>query len=818
MSNELNLPKFYQFLQRYEENNSCWIDAADDNGDGLVIKSEFKKFMLDEFDWNGEANTVDEKKDLASKYFDKINSFKTGNVQGASKKSEKSTLSDKDFETIERNIKLYEAFDKYAKENIKTDDVADVLGNYSSKWVNDVKEALGAYLESYKGDPDESDALAEFLDAKLGNIQSQIAAEYCAIVYTTDELQETLAEYPEYKVADDSTLQGIIKAYVESAGADGDFDIDTIMEDIRDIVDGYLATAELGEGDVSALEGLEYNDSALNPLQIAVLTQTIKDELATSGEDYSNYTELFNSAVEEFIQTQLASGEGFAALKTGITTKFGDSEQKRKLDNYVDIMDNYGDIDAPDAPDSPVANAIDKIKEMREGVPTSSDQFAAVDLNVARDVVPKSKESGNDFYQKLVDAFGEEIANMIAVNDKFSEVYEAILNEVIEKLNNNEWSYENDQAKIEQYIIEQIFFKLNDIIEDEGVKNISGEDLNNMYDNLANSADEITDNDESLAMHRQAAIKYCDLLMAKGGAYAVAVKDVFDANYKDAINKAKPASIMKDMEELKAKVANIQDLQQSIQWSGDLKDEMIYDVNETVVLDVADNVDGKYYFTVTKGNNIAVVQDGKLNINTGDKPGRYDIEITPMQGGIHVGEPKRIKIIVNEATNIKPIDDSNVLKNVSGYLQTGTAQKWNTAWDWAKTSVSAFLGSLKTSLINEGYAPDRVEQAITSAKDLYNNVLDGCKKVNDDFAGAGGTTKDGLRDSKPDGETTYVDAFYHIQNDDGTSDDAKNRGKADAGSSKYGICMLEEVGFWSSNEYTVIISKAKIVEKLKSFF
>lgn len=795
MSNELNLPKFYQFLTSFGENNA-WIAEADESGDGLVIKKEFKNFMLDKFDWNGEADTETEKKDLANKYFEKINSFKTGNVVGASRKSEKSTLSDKDFETIERNIKLYEAFNEYANENITTDDVADVLGNYSSKWVNDVKEALGAYLESYKGDPDDPDALAEFLDAKLGNIQSQIAAEYCAIVYTTNELQETLAEYPEYKVADDSTLQGIIKAYVESAGADGDFDIDTIMEDIRDIVDGYLATAELGDGDVSALEGLEYNDSALNPLQIAVLTQTIKDELATSGEDYSNYTELFNSAVEEFIQTQLASGEGFAALKTGITTKFGQSEQMTKLKNYVYIMDNYGDIDAPD---SPVAKVKEITSAMTEGISIPSDQIVAVDLNVARDVVPKSKESGNDFYQKLVDAFGEEIASKIAVNDRFSEVYEAILNEVIEKLNNNEWVLPDDQAKIEQYIIEQIFFKLNDIIEDEAVKNISGEALNNMYDNLANSADEITDREESLAMHRQAAIKYCDLLMAKGGAYADAVKDVLGANYKNIINGELPASIMKYMEDLKAKVANIQELQeQSINWSEELQNHISY-VNESYELNIADNVEG-VYFEVTEGTNIAEVnRNGKLVINTGDKPGTHTIQITPMQGGSPVGEPKEIIITVNKET--KPIDDSDVLKNVSGYLQTGTAQEWSTAWDWAKTSVSTFLDSLKTSLINDGYSSDRVEQAINFVKVTYETIFTRSKRMDD-------------LSSLTDANRGY---FYHKQDeiDDDKLDEfiTDNSGYAD--NSTYGICMLEDVDC-GRNDYTVVISKVKIVELLKN--
>ena len=45
MSNELNLPKFYQFLTSFGENNA-WIAEADESGDGLVIKREFKNFVL----------------------------------------------------------------------------------------------------------------------------------------------------------------------------------------------------------------------------------------------------------------------------------------------------------------------------------------------------------------------------------------------------------------------------------------------------------------------------------------------------------------------------------------------------------------------------------------------------------------------------------------------------------------------------------------------------------------------------------------------------------------------------------------------------
>ena len=46
-----DISRVYAFLAKQGD----WVNEADKNGDGTIIKSEFKNFMEENFEWDGET-------------------------------------------------------------------------------------------------------------------------------------------------------------------------------------------------------------------------------------------------------------------------------------------------------------------------------------------------------------------------------------------------------------------------------------------------------------------------------------------------------------------------------------------------------------------------------------------------------------------------------------------------------------------------------------------------------------------------------------------------------------------------------------------
>ena len=62
MANDFTIGKMYQFIHEYNNGGAydSWVTAADANGDGTLIKSEFEQWIAEELPyWNGlEASEV----------------------------------------------------------------------------------------------------------------------------------------------------------------------------------------------------------------------------------------------------------------------------------------------------------------------------------------------------------------------------------------------------------------------------------------------------------------------------------------------------------------------------------------------------------------------------------------------------------------------------------------------------------------------------------------------------------------------------------------------------------------------------------------
>lgn len=604
---EVNTRKFYQFLAQYQSEGG-WVNVADSqhgNGDGTVIKSEFSKFMKAE--WNGEENG-ELTNDLINSFWKKIDTNTSASKISGTKLKNLNALDKTEVANLDKQLEVYVKFDEFISNNVK---IPNVLTSTGSQWKTDVKDQLGKLLDNYINGGASGD-----LDALLAEAYPQIAnkctAQYCAVEYQNSLMNTVLKDYPDYRVADDATLQSLITAYISTI--DADTDAKAIKEAIRSIMDAYLATAGLGNGSDYDLSSLGFDGEELNGLQIAVITQTIKNQLSSEIGNYEGYEDEFNTAVQQFIDSKIAAGGTFEELKA-CAGEFATSEFKTNLDNVITIDKTY-----------------------------------------------KNVEEGSTFYKALVKEFGESFAKLISQDARYLDVYKEILNDVKTQVQNGSLKMED----VSNYILKQIADKIVDFFPN-GYGDMSLSELSSMYDMMASAADAQNDDDKSLTQHREAAINYCDAVAAKSTSLKTAVTDIFGSNWSSTINSLYPSEIKSKMAELKAKVAEIGDISEM---SDAEKSSLLNNIPETLTLSYGASKDfdlpssASCKGSVITTDRITYVASGVLSYNKtnntvavdSSKAGTYTGTIVMYIDGVKVAS-KTITVTITKELDVATIAD-----------------------------------------------------------------------------------------------------------------------------------------------------------------
>ena len=189
---EVNTTKFYQFLAQYQKEGSSWTDIADSehgNGDGTVIKSEFRAFLNAE--WNGEENG-ELTNDLINSFWKKIDTNQSATKIKGTKLKNLNALDKKEVEALDKKLEVYVAFDKYVSENVT---IPAVLTSMGSQWKSSVVDELTTILEKYISGGCNGD-LETVLGEALPAIANKCTAHYCAVEYQESLKSTLLADYP----------------------------------------------------------------------------------------------------------------------------------------------------------------------------------------------------------------------------------------------------------------------------------------------------------------------------------------------------------------------------------------------------------------------------------------------------------------------------------------------------------------------------------------------------------------------------------------------------------------------------------------------
>ena len=207
MSND-SISRVYQFLA----NQGDWVSAADKDGDGTVVKTEFRNFMEDNFEWDGETTEAG-KNDLINSFWNTIDTDQSGKVRGTNLK-DKNALNKDEIAAMEDRIEMYEILNDFTSTLSAPYVVQDAAG-----WKKSVSEGLGALVETFIKQGGKPDELEAYLEEKSVSVEQKATADYCANEYLKKTMTDFIKEYG-YSYAEDGTLQGIINTYVQNIPED----------------------------------------------------------------------------------------------------------------------------------------------------------------------------------------------------------------------------------------------------------------------------------------------------------------------------------------------------------------------------------------------------------------------------------------------------------------------------------------------------------------------------------------------------------------------------------------------------------------------
>ena len=770
MSNDANIGKFYQFLAKYEAKGVNWVDVADGdygNDDGTVIKSEFRKFLTGE--WNGNENG-ELTNDLINTFWKQIDTNTSASKISGTKLKNLNALDSTEVDNLDRKLDAFVELQRY----IDGIQIPKGLGKTGSQWRAEIVDQLTQFVNNLGSVSDVETAIAD----KYKQIANKATAEYAAVEYQETLKKGALKDYPEYKVADDSTLQSIIANYV--ASVDIEASAEAIIEDIQSIINSYLATAELSEDDSVDLDEYGYDYGELNDLQKAVIAQTIKNHLKDKANDYKGFETEFNNAVQKFIDRLIEEGEGtdFTDLKAK-AGEFATSQEKKNLDNVVTVKRKYSDIKA---------------------------------------------DTSDAFFNTVKLKFGDTLANQIAKNDRYLDVYQEVINDVITRVGNGEFlteSGELDEAAVEAYLLEKIGENLEKFFTN-GLGDLTLAELANTYNRLAEAAEAVQDTETAETQHKTAAIMYCDALVKRGNRLAEAVYEVFGNDYKSTIEGMLPGDIQDAMADLKAKATEIGDIKSFTlgEWAGandfDLRvgEKKTLFVTNTVMNDSVPVDSNRITYQANTAGGTATIDPitGLLTVQAGQTSGRMTIKVSVLVDGVQVGDTKTITVTVKPAeqsVGTDTVDNTDTSKSDNNGWIEGTTngdKNLEEAKASAKAKVEEYINALAKELIAKGYDKTIVNKAKDALISYYSAYIDAVIDVGSRDEAVTKT----ISYTNTNGQTVNKEiSYYQITRD------RANRLDSDNWKLGYGINLLENS--MSNSSYTVIVNKEMLNDLFTQF-
>ena len=352
MSNDIS--KVYQFLSTIGD----WKTNADKDGDGIIVKKEMRSFLQENYfenysGWDGTAPTENQKNDIINQFWKSIDTNQVGKV---GRYKNKNALDTTEQETTNTKVQCYEKLNDFVKENVKINDAPS--GISSSQWKASITEGLTEALENFLKNKTaeqiskalESGELDAILQKQLPLSKGRATADY----YALNLAGQYKSELGNFDIYSDPVFKELLDKYIDSKfpdGADPDSlpTTDEIKADIEKFVKAYLATANIGDGNIKDLEEEPFgyrqgNEDYLTALQKNQAKIKLNEQISSSYE--AMFEEVFaginlSASDKANLKSQLASTIETAkdtfinSLKYSDWANLDTKLQEFKLSDYV---------------------------------------------------------------------------------------------------------------------------------------------------------------------------------------------------------------------------------------------------------------------------------------------------------------------------------------------------------------------------------------------------------------------------------------------------------------------------------------------------
>ncbi len=330
VNKEESVARVYQFLNK----DKNWKAAADKNGDGTIIKTEFRAYLQSS---GFKFNSGEDKEDLIDAFWKTVDSNTGGKVSGGSGISNKNALDAKEIKNVENTITVTKVIIAFMQDKEAPSGIEE---QYRVAWKNSVKQGLIYRAAEFMKTGTPEGITNEWLNEAFRLSSAKATADYTA----AGEIKSKLGNVDGYAVGDDKTLKNIVDEYVSQL-EENPKDDNTIINEVKRIVAAYVDTAITNSSSSTSLlakYGYDPSDN-LNDLQFAVLTNDITDKIVeyiktNNPEIYTDETKSQIEAVaKEFVKEYIKDKNAteFNSLKNFDVSIFTSSDTYSTLVNEI---------------------------------------------------------------------------------------------------------------------------------------------------------------------------------------------------------------------------------------------------------------------------------------------------------------------------------------------------------------------------------------------------------------------------------------------------------------------------------------------------
>lgn len=657
--------RMYRFLseRNQESGDAGWYEEASGK-DGHLIYSEFYNYVKEHWD-NSTYGALDS--DIIGKFFNSMDFNTKGRVQN-SRLTNKGVLTKEEVANLDNKFAYYQVLEAFLNElpldNLGLDD--EIIKACKDEFETELFAEVIADKINKPSQIDRPNAnLRKELEDAYQECSKRIIGTHLKDQIIKDSYLTKLAEeVPGFDTKNSQDLKNIVLALVN------DKNIETI-EELNTKLKGYLQAyfATIGNANLAkAPRGYNLADlkldgkaiisnSTLNNLQKADIENCLKtDSMRALAEQYSDAKTLFDEYLLLYIKE----------VQQGSSYNGNYSEYKADLSAKMTV-DNF------------------KKSEIYNKFVLAYETYVNLYSNVDFEANPEATQTENStittsmLLDKLTEKIGDaELAQVIIERGVVNPAYKKMIDDILEQIKEGKLT---NADEILEYISSNIVDNITNFI-DNNTDKLTIELIEKFYNDEINDANGISGNMLLIKAKQEAAIKACDKMVILGEQYQKAVIEMFTSDYADKIKSMIPKDFEPMMQELFAKVKDIQDgkEEETPNLSGitaisddkqELGSKFTLVPNQTMVFNLSmpnSNADWIEYEAISDNNDIVTVSQStgtgsKLTLKS-NKSGAAHVKICAKdaQGNL-LGTPMVVQIIVSDSVEMRITDENGKLSS-----------------------------------------------------------------------------------------------------------------------------------------------------------